>query len=200
VSDLTRKPFDVRTVTGEWDYGALPANVRLGEGCWIERPESFERFRSTREPGVVLGDGTQVFGWTIFSVEPTGRVAVGEGSVLVGAVFMAQEEITLGRAVVVSYQVTIADADFHPRDPVARRRDAIASAPYAGGLERPQIDSAPVHIADGAWIGIGAIVLKGVRIGANARVQAGAVVTRDVPAGATVAGNPARVVEPSETP
>jgi hypothetical protein len=200
VSDPTRKSFDVRTVTGEWDYGALPANVRLGEGCWIERPESFEPFRSTREPGVALGDGVQVYGWTIFSVEPTGRVTVGEGSVLVGAVFMAQEEISLGKAVVVSYQVTIADADFHPRDPAARRRDAVANAPYAGALERPQIDSAPVHIADGAWIGIGAIILKGVRIGANARVQAGAVVPHDVPAGATVAGNPARVIEPSETP
>jgi len=200
VSDPTRKSFDLRTVTGEWDYGALPANVRLGEGCWIERPESFERFRSTKDPGVTLGDGVQVYGWTIFSVEPTGRVTVGKGSVLVGAVFMAREEITLGRAVVVSYQVTIADSDFHPRDPVARRRDAIASAPYAVGLERPQFDSAPVHVGDGAWIGIGAIILKGVRIGANARVQAGAVVPHDVPAGATVAGNPARVIEPSETP
>jgi acetyltransferase-like isoleucine patch superfamily enzyme len=48
-----------------------------------------------------------------------------------------------------------------------------------------------VVIEDDAWIGIGAIVLKGVRIGAGARVEAGAVVTRDVPSGATVAGNPA---------
>jgi 2,3,4,5-tetrahydropyridine-2,6-dicarboxylate N-succinyltransferase len=61
-----------------------------------------------------------------------------------------------------------------------------------GVLEPPQ--AAPVVIEDDAWIGIGAIVLKGVRIGAGARVGAGAVVARDVPAGASVEGNPARVV------
>lgn len=44
----------------------------------------------------------------------------------------------------------------------------------------------------GAAIGSGAVILAGVRIGARALVGAGAVVTRDVPAGTTVAGNPAR--------
>lgn len=186
--------FDVRTVTGEWDYGTLPANVRLGRGCWIERPQAFERFRSARTPGVVLGDDVVVHGWTVFNVEPSGLVTVGEGSVLVGAVFMCQEEIAVGRRVVISYQVTIADSDFHPRDAAQRRRDAEASAPPGGSAARPGVESRPVRIGDGAWIGIGAIVLKGVQIGAGARVGAGAVVTRDVPAGVVVEGNPAYVV------
>jgi UDP-2-acetamido-3-amino-2,3-dideoxy-glucuronate N-acetyltransferase len=47
-------------------------------------------------------------------------------------------------------------------------------------------------VEDGASLGSGAVVLGGVRIGAAALVGAGAVVTRDVPAGATVAGVPAR--------
>jgi acetyltransferase-like isoleucine patch superfamily enzyme len=187
--------FDVRSVTGEWDYGTLPGNVHVGRGCWIERPQSFERFRSTREPGVVLGNDVVVHGWTVFNVEPGGLVTIGDGSVLVGAVFMCQEQIAVGRGVVISYQVTIADSDFHPRDPDERRRDAVASAPHGDPAARPALESRPVHIDDGAWIGIGAIVLKGVRIGAGARVGAGAVVARDVPAGAIVAGNPAQVVE-----
>jgi len=186
--------FDVRTVTGEWDYATLPQNVRLGERCWIERPQSFERFRSTRSPGVVLGDDVRVHGWTVFNVEPEGLVTVGDGSVLVGAVFMCQAEIAVGRDVVISYQVTIADSDFHPRDPEERRRDAVASAPQGDRAGRPAVESRPVRIGDGAWIGIGAIVLKGVHVGAGARIGAGAVVARDVPAGAVVEGNPARVV------
>ncbi len=48
-----------------------------------------------------------------------------------------------------------------------------------------------------ASIGSGAVVLGGVRIGAGALVGAGAVVTRDVPDGAVVVGNPARVRHPS---
>jgi len=46
----------------------------------------------------------------------------------------------------------------------------------------------------GAAIGAGAVVLPGLTIGENAVVGAGAVVTHDVPAGATVVGNPARIV------
>lgn len=188
--------FDVRSVTGEWDYATLPANVKLGRDCWIERQQSFERFRSTQMPGVVLGDGVVVYGWTVFNVEPSGRVTVGDGSIVVGAVFMCQQEISVGRGVTISYHVTIADSDFHPRDPALRRRDAEASAPFAAPGARPAVESQPVRIGDGARIGIGAIVLKGVQIGDGAGVDAGAVVTRDVPAGATVEGNPARLVSP----
>ena len=56
------------------------------------------------------------------------------------------------------------------------------------------IDFAPVIIEDDADLGVGAIVLPGVRIGRGAQVGAGAVVTRDVPPYAVVAGNPARVL------
>jgi maltose O-acetyltransferase len=52
----------------------------------------------------------------------------------------------------------------------------------------------PIVIEDNVWLEGGAILLPGVRIGRNAVVGAGAVVSRDVPANAVVAGNPARVI------
>ena len=56
---------------------------------------------------------------------------------------------------------------------------------------------ATTWLAAGASIGGGATLLPGVRIGTGATVGAGAVVTKDVPPGATVAGNPAKVVNPT---
>jgi maltose O-acetyltransferase len=58
----------------------------------------------------------------------------------------------------------------------------------------------PILIEDNVWLGGSAILLPGVRIGRNAVVGAGAVVTRDVAANTVVAGNPARVIREIEQP
>src|SRR5688500_15205652 len=187
-------------ITGAWDYASLPPNVRVGAGCYFERKEGFDRFRSTRHPGLVIGDRVRVYTWTTFNVEPDGLVEIGDDSVLVGAVFMCARHIRVGRRVIMSYNVTVADSDFHPIDPDERERDAVANAPFGDRSCRPALVARPVVIEDDAWIGIGAMILKGVTVGAGARVGPGAVVTRDVPAGATVAGNPARAVEGGAVP
>lgn len=57
------------------------------------------------------------------------------------------------------------------------------------------LESRPVTIEDGAWIGARATLLPGVTIGFGAMVVAGSVVSKDVPANVEVAGNPARVIK-----
>lgn len=66
--------------------------------------------------------------------------------------------------------------------------------PSDAGLRRAKWESAqPITIGDNVWLGGGVIVLPGVSIGDDTVVGAGAVVTRDLPAGVVAMGNPARV-------
>jgi maltose O-acetyltransferase len=86
-------------------------------------------------------------------------------------------DVTIGDRTQIGPAVQIYAAD-HPRDANARR----------AGLEFGR----PVRIGSDAWIGGGAIILPGITIGDGAVIGAGSVVTRDVAAGDTVTGNPAR--------
>src|SRR4051794_38941977 len=118
--------MEIDDIVGRWDLSNLPPNVRIGPGTSIETRASFDRFYSRRDPGLVIGANCMVYTWVGFSTEPEGVIEIGDDCVLVGGMFMCAEHITLGDRVVVSYDVTIADCDFHPMDPEVRMQDAIA--------------------------------------------------------------------------
>ncbi len=66
--------------------------------------------------------------------------------------------------------------------------------PMNAELRRKEEYGAPIEIGSDVWVGAGALILPGVRIGDRAVIGAGSVVTRDVPAGVFAAGNPCRVI------
>lgn len=72
-----------------------------------------------------------------------------------------------------------------------------AGAVLAGVIEPPS--AKPVVLEDDVLIGANAVVVEGVRIGKGAVVGAGSIVLNDVPAGAVVAGNPARIIKEEKT-
>ena len=113
--------------------------------------------------------------------------AAGEGKVIMGNACLmspgsrisASDEITIGDGVMLANGAYITDSDWHGLyDRIDRNTG-------------PQ----PVRLEDNVWIGDHAKVLKGVTVGANSVVAAGAVVTRDVPPNVVVAGNPAKIVK-----
>lgn len=82
------------------------------------------------------------------------------------------------------------DTMFGPGVQIYCARHHSDRAKRTAGLETAR----PVTIGREVWIGGGAIILQGITVADGAIVGAGSVVTRDVPAGATVAGNPARPI------
>jgi maltose O-acetyltransferase len=68
--------------------------------------------------------------------------------------------------------------------------------PLDPDLRRKQEYGKPIEIGSDVWVGGGALILAGVRIGSRSVIGAGSVVTRDIPAGVLAAGNPCRVIRP----
>ncbi len=71
-----------------------------------------------------------------------------------------------------------------------------ATHPFDAQLRRRQEFAKPIEIGSDVWIGGGAIVCPGVRIGSRSVIGAGSVVTRDIPDDVFAAGNPCRVIRP----
>ena len=185
-----------RRIEGDWWADPIPPNVQFGAGFYCETAQIFRFMRNHAEGAVKLGDYVSCYAGCSFSLGQNGRATVGDFTLMNGALVMAEELIEIGSYCLISWNVGIADSDFHPIDPAQRRIDALALAPYYKERPpRPPIRTAPVRIADNVWIGMNAVILKGVTIGENAVVAAGSVVSKNVAANTVVAGNPAVVVK-----
>lgn len=95
-----------------------------------------------------------------------------------GCCFQDQGGIEIGDNVLIGQQVVIATIN-HDLNPEKRKN----------------MLSAPVKIGNRVWIGAHATILSGVTVGDNSVIAAGAVVTKDVPENAVVAGVPARIIK-----
>ena len=101
--------------------------------------------------------------------------------------------ISIGNRVLISHSVNVFDNLTHPLDATARHQQ-VRQIFTRGHPVDISLDENPVTICDDAWIGAGAMILRGVTVGEGGVVAAGAVVTKDVLPYSIVAGNPAEFV------
>lgn len=155
---------------------AADAGARLQAVFWIGHvPVRKLRHACYRRMGLALGPGAIVHRG--LELRAANGVRIGEGTVIGFDVILdGRRGIVIGRHVNVSSEVAIWTLQHDHHDP------------------RFGANGARVTIGDRAWLSFRATVLPGVSIGEGAVVAAGAVVTRDVPPYAIVAGVPARAV------
>ena len=162
-----------------------PQQISVGRSVIIE---DFVRIDALSELGVVLGDNVTIAKFT--TIQCTGVIRslgvglrVGNNSAIGAYSFLgAQGGITIGDDVIMGPRVSFHAENHRYEDPHIPIR--------LQGETRKGIE-----VEDDCWIGAGAIILDGVRIGSGAVVAAGSIVTKDVPAFAIVAGSPARIIK-----
>lgn len=148
-------------------------------------------------PDVKLGNNVKIFGFTnLYGCE------IGDDT-RIGTFVEVQKKARIGKRCKISSHtficegVTIEDEVFVGHN-VVFTNDLFPKATTNGQL---QTDAdwvcVPTLVKRGASIGSGAVLLCGITIGENALIGAGSVVTKDVPANAVVAGNPARIMKKS---
>lgn len=118
------------------------------------------------------------------TLSPGAEIVIGEDTGLSGGSICAAKSVRIGAGCLIGANVTLADTDFHAIDPNNRRYNR----------NPDEIAVSPIVIEDNVFIGADVFVLKGVTIGKNSVIGAGAVVTRDIPENSIAAGNPAKVI------
>lgn len=193
-SDTTSRLSNQKSpLPGCWVNGTLPENVRIGANTVITADYAFKRFHGKRNPALNVGTDCTMEG-VHFAVGEDGFIEIGNFSYFTNAVLLCELEIKIGSYVVIGWNTTIADTDFHPIAPAERIADAIACSPLGKNQVRPEIVRKKVVIDDDVWIGPNATILKGVHIGAGAFIEAGTLVVNDIPPRARVIGNPAQII------
>ena len=172
------------------------AGVRWGRGWHLYGVPIIQKHRRST---LIIGDGLSLRSFAqsnalgpchpviLTTRRPGARLVIGRGFAMTGGTVCAEQSITIGDDVWVGANSTITDTDFHPLDLETR-----LARPLDGA-------TAPVVIEDGAFIGMQALILKGVTIGARSVIGAGSVVTSDIPPGVIAAGNPARIIRPLDS-
>ena len=182
------RPYVVKKLFLRWQAFYVrrflsPQFDALGRGHHFMRPWHVELFGAP----ITLGNYATVIACADAPVrfcvwpqqEGAGGIHIGDYSLICPGVRISSAcNVSIGHSVMMANRVYLTDSDWH--DIYDR------TAPGQG---------APIHVGDNAWLGDSAIVCKGVTIGSNSIIGAGAVVVDDMPPNVIAAGNPARVVK-----
>jgi galactoside O-acetyltransferase len=177
--------------------------VKIHPTAIIDPAASIQIFCPPDPPEICLEIGEYAHVFSTFSLlRPQARIRVGRRCQLGSSTFVCADSIDVGDDVLMAWGITVMDNDSHSLVWDERKNDVMRA--YEDYRANPSnlirnkdwsnVAAGAITIGDRSWIGFGASILKSVRIGAEAVVGAGSVVTREVPAGAVVAGNPARTV------
>ncbi len=147
----------------------------------------------THDSAISIGKRSIICG-ELLTFAHGGQITIGDDCYIgEGTKIWSGNSVSVGNNVLIAHGISIMDNLTHPID-FRERRKHYASIYSAGHPTDIDLGDKPIEIGNDAWIAAGAIILRGVKIGARSIISAGSVVRNDVPPDTIVAGNPAIVI------
>jgi acetyltransferase-like isoleucine patch superfamily enzyme len=171
---------------GQYLVASIGTGCDLKPGCIFEcgKPNPDQNYK-----GIILDNDITIARGVVLTTDsylPESGITIGDGtSISRNSLIYGGGGVTIGKNVLIAPMVGIWSGGHEFKG-------------ASGPVKNQNITLGPIVIGDGAWIGIGAIILANVTIGEGAVIGAGSVVTRDIPPYAIAVGNPAQVMKMRE--
>ena len=170
----------------------LPGGVNIGSGAKLNGATLSARY--PEGCALSIGSDSNIEASLVLE-RASARISIGSRTHVGGGTLLAAAStIEIGDDVLIAFEALIMDHNSHSLKFRERQHDVRDW--IRGTKDWSAVAVAPVRISNKAWIGVRAIVLKGVTIGEGAVVGAGSLVTNDVPPWTIVGGNPAKIIRP----
>lgn len=178
----------IKKIRHKWEvlkiiYGIRKKNPGISRNVKYKEPGNIDLGNNCR-----IGGGSYLLCWNEYSFGDIKQNV--SGTIKIGNNFSATRNLTIqscnnvciGNDVLIASNVFICDYNHGVKN-------------TEGSYLNNFLTTSEVHIEDGVWIGQGAYILPGVKIGKNAVIGAGSVVTKEIPQYCMAVGNPAKVVK-----
>lgn len=154
----------------------LEGSLEIGKS-WADKPVFPSLFKMNENSKLIVSGKFRLYEGSMVFINPGAVLKLGTGYINNRLNLSCFQQIEIGNDVVISEGVTIRDSDNHELD------------------SNNFVKTAPVKIGNHVWIGLNAIILKGVEIGDGSVIAAGAVVTENIPPGCLAGGVPAKILK-----
>lgn len=155
----------------QWDSSLMLRNKKVGS-IYVAKNATLEV------------DAFDVYAGSRINVNEGACLKMGSGYMNYDCVIDVFSSVSIGHGVVISERVVIRDSDNHT---ICEAGSEVDSSPKS--------IAAPITIGDHVWVGVNAIILKGVTVGEGSIIAAGSIVNKDVPPHCLVGGVPAKVIK-----
>jgi acetyltransferase-like isoleucine patch superfamily enzyme len=180
----------------DWYPGVFPANISSGDMVYFDTSYSFTSFNSIQQDSFKIGYASGNYGRSNFVTGINGKIKIGQFTVLEACTIIANNSVSIGDNCMFSWGSVITDSWLDNETyEIEIRRNILKEASQSKNRNFNHTTSSSVIIENNVWVGFGAIILPGVRLGQGCVVAAKTIISSDVPPYAVVAGSPARIIK-----